>query len=162
MTEMLTGGCQCGAIRYRVGGTPKIVAICHCRMCQKATGSIAWAFFTVQRSDLKWTRGRLAHYRSSSAAVRGFCVSCGTPLSFEPEGEETIDLGVATLDDPVAMKPTEQFWVRTKMPWFAELDDLPVAGLGDALPAEEVHRRTPHQHPDHDTETWPPAGGFSP
>ena len=87
MTETLTGGCQCGAVRYRVTGEPEVVALCHCRMCQKATGSIAWAFFTVRRADLEWTRGALAHFRSSAAATRGYCASCGTPLSFEADGE---------------------------------------------------------------------------
>ncbi|GLQ55160.1 GFA family protein [Devosia nitrariae] len=157
MTDVhLTGGCQCGAVRYTFEGTPELVAICHCRMCQKATGSIAWAFFTAQRAALCWTRGQPAHYPSSAAAVRGYCAACGTPLTFEPEGEDTIDVGIATLDVPAALKPTEQYWVGTRMPWFGELADLPTAGLGDKLPADEVTRRRPFQHPDHDTDAWPP------
>ena len=159
MTEFFTGGCQCGAVRYRFGGTPSTVAVCHCRMCQKATGSVAWVFLTVSRTALTWTRGEPAHYRSSAAALRGYCAGCGTPLTFEPEDGDTVDLGLATLDTPSALKPTAQYWVRARMPWFAEIADLPVAGLGDALPADEVHRRTPFQHPDHDTQHWPmPAG----
>ena len=162
MSEILTGGCQCGAVRYRVSGRVETVAICHCRMCQKATGSIAWAFFTVQRADLEWTRGELAYYRSSAAATRGYCAECGTPLTFESDGDTDVDLGLATLDTPAALKPTKQFWVRTKMPWFGELDGLPVAGLGDALPADEVRRRTPYQHPDHETAHWTPKGTSTP
>ncbi len=158
MTAAIAGGCQCGAVRYAVEGDPEIVAICHCRMCQKATGSVIWPFFTVGRTALSWTRGGPAHYRSSEAAQRGFCAACGTPLTFEPEGEETIDLGIATLDDPAAMKPTGQVWTGAAVPWFGELADLPNVGLGDKLPAEEVARRKPFQHPDHDTETWPPKG----
>jgi hypothetical protein len=154
----LTGGCQYGAVRYAFEGIPELVAICHCRMCQKATGSITWAFFTVPRAALTWTRGQPSLYRSSAAAVRGYCAGCGTPLSFEPEDANTIDLGVATLDEPAALKPTEQYWIGTRMPWFEDLADLPTAGLGEKLPAEEVGRRKPFQHPDHDTEVWPPGG----
>lgn len=150
-----TGGCQCGAVRYSIAGAPEFAAICHCRKCQKATGSIAWPFFTVRRAALTWTRGALAHYRSSAAAERGYCAACGTPLSFEPDSEETIDLGIGTLDDPAAVEPTAQYWVATRMPWFDGLAGLPEKGLGAALPAEEVARRKPYQHPDHDTEQWP-------
>ena len=162
MSDIFTGGCQCGAVRFRIEGNLRHASICNCRMCQKATGSVAWAFFTVPRAALVWTRGRPAHFRSSAAALRGYCRDCGTPLTFEPEGEDTVDLGVATLDAPAAFKPTKQFWVRAKMPWFGELADLPVAGLGDALPPDEVQRRTPFQHPDHDTAHWPPARGHAP
>ncbi len=158
MGEKLSGGCQCGAVRYAIEGDPTLVAICHCRMCQKATGSIVWPFFTVPRAALAWTRGRPTLYRSSEAARRGFCRDCGTPLTFEPEGDDTVDLGLGTLDDPAAQKPTQQYWVGARMPWFEELADLPSAGLGDALPADLVAKRAPYQHPDHDTDRWPPEG----
>jgi hypothetical protein len=157
---VLTGGCQCGAMRYRIVGAPQLAALCHCRMCQKATGSITWAFFTVKRTALTWTRGRPAHFRSSAVAERGYCAACGTPLTFEPTGEDTVDLGIATLDDPAAIVPTAQYWIGTRMPWFDRLASLPEAGLGAALPVEEVARRKPYQHPDHDTAVWPPPGGF--
>lgn len=152
----LSGGCQCGAVRYRFHGTPAQVALCHCRMCQKATGSVAWAYFTAARGDLTWTRGQPSLYRSSAAAQRGYCAACGTPLTFEPEGGDTLDLGIATLDTPAVLRPTEQYWAGERMPWFAELSGLPQAGAGDDLPADERRRRKSYQHPDHDTAEWPP------
>jgi hypothetical protein len=158
MSDALTGGCQCGAVRYAVRERPQSVAICHCRMCQKATGSIVWPYFTVRRDALIWTRGEPSRFRSSAAAERGFCSACGTPITFEPQGEDTIDLGIGTLDHPAVLEPTEQYWVATRMPWFAHMSELPEAGLGENLPAEEVKRRTPYQHPDHDTDRWPPEG----
>jgi hypothetical protein len=157
-TQQLTGGCQCGAVRYAIGEMPRSVAICHCRMCQKATGSIVWPYFTVARAAFRLTRGELSHYRSSAAALRGFCAACGTPITFEPDGEETLDLGIGTLDNPAGVSPTEQYWVATRMPWFRAMADLPTAGLGDRLPNDEVARRKPFQHPDHDTAIWPPQG----
>ena len=154
----LSGGCQCGAVRYAIGGSPESAAICHCRMCQKAVGSIVWPYFTVRRDALAWTRGGPAHYRSSAAARRGFCSACGTPLTFEPEEGQTVDLGIGTLDSPPHVRPMEQYWTNERVPWFGELDTLPQAGLGILLPAEERARRKPFQHPDHDTDHWPQQG----
>ena len=151
----LSGGCQCGAVRYRFAGPADQVALCHCRMCQKATGSIAWAFFTAPRDKVTWTRGQPTLYRSSAAAQRGYCAACGTPLTFEPEDEDSLDLGVATLDTPAVLRPTVQYWAGARMPWFGELAELPIAA--DALESDEDHRRRPYQHPDHDTAVWPPA-----
>jgi len=154
----LSGGCQCGAVRYAIAEPPRVVAICHCRMCQKATGSIVWPYFTVARSAFSMTRGALSHFRSSAMALRGFCSACGTPISFEADGEETLDLGIGTLDHPEPLVPTEQYWVSARMLWFGDMAGLPVAGLGDRLPADEVARRRPFQHPDHDTAAWPDGG----
>ena len=103
-----------GPLRFE--GPPESVAICHCRMCQKAVGSIVWPFFTVRREALAWTRGAPAHYRSSAAARRGFCAACGTPLTLEPEEGETVDLGIGTLDSPAALKPTGAILDRRSRP----------------------------------------------
>jgi hypothetical protein len=117
-----------------------------------------WPFFTVDRNALAWTRGSPAHFRSSAIARRGYCAACGTPLTFEAEGEATIDISLGTLDEPAALAPTSQYWKDERMPWFAALAALPSAGLGAKLPAEEIARRRPFQHPDHDTASWPPEG----
>ena len=153
MGERLTGGCQCGAIRYAMIGAVTDRAICHCRMCQKAVGSVVWPFFTVSAVDVEWTRGRLALYRSSEAAERGFCASCGTPLSFQTIGDDTIDLSFGSLDAPAAIEPDKQYFVGNRMPWFEAMAHLP-ARPSTATP-EQIERRRPFQHPDHDTTEWP-------
>jgi hypothetical protein len=152
----MTGGCQCGAIRYSVQGGAADPAICHCRMCQKAVGSIFWPYFSVRAADLKWTRGQVALYRSSAAAQRGFCAACGTPLTFQRVGSEKLDLSLGSLDDPARVRPASQHWAEARMPWFRDLADLPevVTNKSEA----EIARRKPYQHPDHDTAEWPPAG----
>ena len=155
----LTGGCQCGAIRYAIHGQPINPLICHCRMCQKAFGAIFVAFFTAREADLEWTRGRPALYRSSEAAERGFCSRCGTPLTFHAIGSDEIDFALGSLDRPAELKPQKQYFVDTRMPWFDELPHLPVAG--STASAEEIGRRKPYQHPDHDTAEWPGAGQAS-
>ena len=79
---VLTGGCQCGAIRFALSAPPVKVSICHCRMCQKASGAPFASFADIERTDFTWTRGQPAAFRSSSIAMRDFCKECGTPLSF--------------------------------------------------------------------------------
>jgi hypothetical protein len=144
----LTGGCQCGRVRYRVDGTPTESSVCHCRMCQKAHGAPAVAFLTVRRDQLEWTRGAPAIYRSSDVAVRTFCRDCGTPLTFRLVAEPAVDVATATLDDPAAVPPDRQFGIEGKVPWFDTIHTLPGRTAGECP--------TSHQHPDHDTETWPP------
>ncbi|WJH39525.1 GFA family protein [Aliirhizobium terrae] len=153
MSERLSGGCQCGAVRYSVQGEIAERAICHCRMCQKAVGSIVWPFLTVKVKDVTWTRGTPALYRSSAAGERGFCGTCGTPLSFQTVGGTEIDLSIGSLDDPSAIKPDHQYFTGTRMPWFDELAGLPEKP-SSASP-EDIERRRPYQHPDHDTTEWP-------
>ncbi len=63
---VLTGGCQCGAIRFALSAAPVKVSICHCRMCQKASGAPFASFADIERSDFAWTRGKPAAFRSSS------------------------------------------------------------------------------------------------
>jgi hypothetical protein len=152
---MHAGGCQCGAVRYRVsrlGGA----AICHCRMCQKAFGSFFGPLVTAE--DLFWTRGEPKYYRSSNRARRGFCGECGTPLCYL-EDESAVELAIGTLDDPTVAPPTKQINVGSKIAYFDGLPGLrhqPHPDREAAFNATVVN----YQHPDHDTDEWPPAAGF--
>jgi hypothetical protein len=88
MTEgakpVLTGGCQCGAIRFAVSAAPTRISICHCRMCQKASGAPFASFADIEKENFSWTRGKPASFQSSSIAMRDFCSACGTP-SMDPK-----------------------------------------------------------------------------
>jgi hypothetical protein len=155
MSEILTGGCQCGAIRYTARDVTD-PAICHCRMCQKAVGSVFWPFLKVRVADLEWTRGLPSLYRSSEVGERGFCADCGTPLTFWHIGAETMDLSIGSLDEPVRAEPIRQHWAGARVPWFSRLADLPE--VQSSASAQDVLRRRPFQHPDHDTTEWPSQG----
>ena len=78
----ITGGCQCGAVRYALHETPSHPHICHCRMCQKAFGSFFAPLTGVPRKQFELTRGSLSTFKSSDQVERGFCKNCGTPLTF--------------------------------------------------------------------------------
>jgi hypothetical protein len=145
----LSGGCQCGAVRFRVGAVGR-ASICHCRMCQKAFGSFFGPLVTV--SDLTWTRGRPKRFWSSNLVQRGFCAECGTPLTFEhPAG---VELAIGAFDDPSAVPPTIQVSREERLPFFDGIAALPPKpGHEAALFLAAVVSR---QHPDHDTAIWPP------
>ncbi|WP_196259114.1 GFA family protein [Pelagibacterium limicola] len=145
--EPMSGGCQCGALRYHIEAALEGPELCHCRMCQKAHGAPAVAWGTIPAAALVWSRGLPAEFRSSDHAVREFCARCGTPLIFRPDGQGTIDIALATLDQPQDIAPEEQYGIDTRMPWF------PGAHLLPAKPSPGRGRT--FQHPDHDTPTWP-------
>ena len=121
---VLTGGCQCGAVRYALYAEPD-VGICHCRMCQKATGGLFLASAGVPLAQFAWTKGEPAVFQSSSVAERGFCRECGTPLFFRYLAKDTIDVTIGSLDDPAAAKPASQVGVESRVPWWRELFELP-------------------------------------
>jgi len=144
----LTGGCQCGAVRYRLAKAPSRANVCHCRMCQKASGAPFMAFAALNQADLDWTRGAPKTFASSAVAERGFCAECGTPLSYHAFEGEWISVTIASLDDPSAIAPTAQFVVEAKYPWLDDLSAMKVVDLSRWRNPATLHSR---QHPDHDT-----------
>lgn len=153
---LLTGGCQCGAVRYALSSRPTGASICHCRMCQKAFGSYFAPLAGVPRADLAWTRGEPGSFRSSEAVERGFCRDCGTPLTYAQLDKDRISVSLGSLDDPSAVEPEEQFGIEARQPFFAGLHRLPEETTEAGNPPELLARMKSRQHPDHDTERWPP------
>jgi hypothetical protein len=156
---VLTGGCQCGAVRYALHEWPSNPHICHCRMCQKAFGSFFAPLTGVPRDKFEITRGALATFMSSDQAERGFCRNCGTPLSFRYVERQRIAVSIGSLDEPARVQPRIQVGVEGRMPWFAELCALPgdeTTEQDDPAMAAAIAAAN-HQHPDHDTAVWPPA-----
>jgi len=135
--KALTGGCQCGAVRYVLKATPKS-SFCHCRMCQRATGGVFAALSMIRKADLVWTRGQPTYYASSTVAVRGFCAACGTPLSFAYIDKDRMEVTTGSLDDPWSVGLAEHFGVESKMPWLKLADGLPEHCTGEH-PDSPVH-----------------------
>ncbi len=112
------GGCLCGAVRYRVSGTPQYSAICHCSSCRKAAGapSVAWQTYEWQQFEL--LSGKPRTYRSSPGVQRTFCENCGTPLTFSSEQRPgQIDITSISLDDPNDSPPDREVWLEEKLNW---------------------------------------------
>ena len=92
-----TGGCQCGAVRFSVPRLLEPGHLCHCRMCQRATGALFAALVPVVRDEFSWSR-EPEGFRSSTGVTRHFCAACGTSLSYDWGGED-LSLSVAAFDD---------------------------------------------------------------
>jgi hypothetical protein len=116
----ITGGCQCGAVRFSAESLGAS-SICHCRMCQKATGGFFAPYVDVE--GFAWTRGAPKYFQSSEAVQRGFCQACGTPLSFESKGQVGVSTGA--LDDPELAPPSSQLIFPEKLSYVDQLGELP-------------------------------------
>jgi hypothetical protein len=157
--EVMTGGCQCGAVRYHAVPMVDNAHICHCRMCQKSVGNFFAALVGAPRKTFAWTRGEPAAFRSSEHVDRGYCRDCGTPLFFRREGSDYITLTIGSFDHPERLKPQTQDGIEGRLPWFAELHEVPDYGeteAGDSAEWAAAIKASNRQHPDHDTGTWPP------
>jgi len=123
---MQEGGCQCGAVRYRIDDDKMLYhALCHCADCRASSGAPATAWLAVQDDAFVITRGEATAFNSSGQSVRHFCARCGTGLYFvNPEMlPGIVDVQSATLDDPPA--PTAQIQVAERLEYMAHLSDLP-------------------------------------
>ena len=150
---ILSGGCQCGAVRYSLYAMPERSGICHCRMCQKAVGGPFSAWAAVNYADIAWTRDPPSLFASSSAAERGFCARCGTPLTFRyRKRPDHISVSIGSLDNPAAVSPRLVMGIESRLDWCASLlAGAPASATGEASPPEDLTRITIYQHPDHDT-----------
>jgi len=147
---VLTGGCQCGAIRFAVKTAPVKISICHCRMCQKASGAPFASFADIDRNDFALTKGKPAAFRSSSIAERDFCASCGTPLSFRRIDGPRIEIMTGTFDRPDRVIPTRQFGTESRLGWVVGISNLPSLTTQQNYGPEKMATIVSHQHPDHD------------
>lgn len=162
--QPLTGGCQCGAIRFACDLPPENVHVCHCRMCQKAVGGPFAVICPVLKSAFRITRGAFSWFESSALARRGFCSACGTPMIFEYPTNADIGVLAGSFDKVGDVPPVVQYGIESRVPWYDGLPGLP----GDQptysidpngyLPKIQASNR---QHPDQDTQHWPPGGAMA-
>lgn len=148
----LTGGCQCGAVRFRASERNDNAHICSCRMCQKAMGNYFAPLVSIRREALVWTRGVPARFRSSADVDRGFCAACGTPLFHEDVTGTHVSVTLGALDHPELVPPATRDGIQGEMPFFHALHTLPdtgVTGSDDPEWAAGI-AATNRQHPDCD------------
>ncbi len=147
MGEILTGGCQCGAVRFEVSevGRP---SICHCRMCQKAYGSFFGPLIVIKNG--RFTKGEPKWYKSSNLARRGFCENCGTPLAYETKFG--LEFSIGAFDNPTKVAPVIQVNMGDKLPFFDNLTKLPIRKNPSKEWLEFLSQVKSYQHPDYQIE----------
>ncbi len=129
MTGTWTGGCACGAVRYETGGAPRVMANCHCRDCQQATGSGYAPLVHLAEGTFRMTNGepRWFDRRGDRGTVvrRGFCGDCGSPLFQVNASTEAWWIYAASLDNPATYAPSMEMFTSSAQPWDTMHPDLP-------------------------------------
>lgn len=121
----MTGGCQCGRVRYRVDVAQAEAYLCHCKMCRRATGGASIAFVGVPLGAVTW-ESEPDWYRSSPIAERPFCAACGTPLGFRfVDAPRNIDLTLGSFDDPTPFVPAHNYASESILPAWQDTSHLP-------------------------------------
>lgn len=158
MTVVRSGGCQCGRIRFRAASLRDNPHVCHCRMCQKATGNFFGALVGVAYTDFQWTRGEPSEFHSSAKARRGFCRDCGTPLYYRHEDNQHISMSIGAFDEPAGIPLNFQLGMEARLSQVGQLDGLKHYGSTEDVMEDEADRirSSNNQHPDHDTDSWTP------
>ena len=144
-TAYATGGCQCGQVRFTVTEPLGRAVLCHCRMCQRATGN-AFAPLVTARGVV--FAGQPRRFTSSDVAERGFCRDCGTPLFYAPTGSDVIELMIGALDNPDAVAPVLHYGVESRVHWLHLADSLPEHETRPGgLTGQGPETIESHQHP---------------
>jgi hypothetical protein len=99
---------------------------CHCESCRRATSSPITTWISVPRSAFRFKQGAPRHFNSSTGVRRGFCATCGSPLTYEAERiPDEIHLYAAALADPSQVRPQRHVFVDEQLPWIETMDELP-------------------------------------
>ena len=119
----LEGGCACGAVRYRLTQPPMVVHACHCRDCQRVTGSAFILNMWIESKYVEGSRDGLVAHRLTGGSGKPHevfsCAKCGTDLwsKYHAAPGDTLLVRVASLDDPAVMPPDIHIFTRSKLPW---------------------------------------------
>ncbi|MGH6888816.1 MAG: GFA family protein [Rhizomicrobium sp.] len=138
MAQIFEGGCACGAVRYRLGSPPMFVNCCHCRDCQRQTGSafVINAVIETDRIDILSGTPEPATVPTDSGRPHDIwrCPHCGTAVWSDYGRRPGLRfVRVGTLDDPARLPPNAHIFTRSKLPW---------VGLPPDVPAFEVYYDT--------------------
>jgi hypothetical protein len=146
----LTGGCACEAVRYRLRSAPMFVNCCHCRECQRQTGSafVINALIETDRIALEAGEPEAVRVPTGSGRVHDIyrCPSCRTAVWSDYGGRPALRfVRVGTLDDPTALRPDAHVFTRSKLPWVQIPADQPAFEIFYTMskqwPAESLERR---------------------
>ncbi|MCL1139788.1 GFA family protein [Shewanella pneumatophori] len=122
----LSGSCLCGKVQYQISGEPFDADYCHCRQCQKSTGSVVGAWMDSKCSQTEWITPPPKEFASSEHVRRGFCDHCGSQLSFRDlRYPEYLTLSISTLDEPNSVSPKYHIHTGSKLSWLTITDEQP-------------------------------------
>lgn len=148
-----TGGCQCGAVRFAAGAILDNPHLCHCRMCQRATGNFFAPLVGVPNERLVWTGAAPSVFESSEGYERGFCRDCGTPLFYRRVGAAHTSLMIAAFDDPSGIPLLYEFGIESRAHQLDALGRVEAHTTEESMPDEVGRIRATNR------QFQPPEGG---
>lgn len=131
MEEVHSGGCVCGAVRYRVTGKPAFVAVCHCTFCQKRSATAFTMVAAFPEPAVEITQGELTVYEHRSDESgrwlqMSFCPKCGSTVTHIAEARPGMrSIAGGTFDDPNWLEINRHIWVKSKLRWVPVPEGLP-------------------------------------
>lgn len=134
MSQIINGGCLCGATRYEATGPPLQTTACHCEDCRRASGApfVIWSFFKI--GSINWVKNE-PKIVVFAERHRSFCPDCGTPLTFfDPAIPDIFEINTCTFDHPDPYPPGDQCWMKDKTTWSHTILNLPASTETGPLP----------------------------
>jgi hypothetical protein len=148
--EALEGGCTCGAVRYRMTATPLFVHCCHCRWCQRETGSAFALNAMIEATAVELLQGHPLPVMIPSNSGKGQkmtrCPDCQITVwsNYGGAGDAVHFVRVGTLDEPDKLPPDIHIFTESKQPWVVLSDEVPVMpryySAKEQWPAESLER----------------------
>lgn len=124
---IIQGGCHCRTVRYAIMQDRLTdIASCHCSICRRTSGGTFVTWATIPLNAFRWERGTPSVYQPTPESERHFCSTCGAQLTlYTSLAPRTLDVTVATLDNPELFPPNRNIWVGSKLPWVTLEPELP-------------------------------------
>jgi hypothetical protein len=131
MTEIFEGGCTCRAVRYKMTSAPLFVHCCHCRWCQRETGTSYALNAVIETDRLVLLSGAPEVVDTPSNSGKGQriarCPVCRIAVwsHYAGAGDKLSFVRVGTLDEPDRLKPDIHIYTMSKQPWVVLPPDIP-------------------------------------
>jgi hypothetical protein len=120
-TDAATGGCLCGAVRFRASGRLVRTEICHCATCRRSTGAAFAVFVLFRGAQVRIEGGSTTAFASSPDLRRHACRACGSPLFNRFAASQDIDVHLGAFDAPERFAPQSEIWTERRLPWLPPL-----------------------------------------
>jgi len=122
----IEGHCLCRSVVFEYDAEPNWTLHCHCESCRRATSSPMTTWISVPRAAFRFKQGMPSYFNSSPDVTRGFCATCGSPLTYENRRlPDEVHLLAASLADPAHVRPSRHVFVDEQLSWFEIADRLP-------------------------------------